>query len=174
VRHARHGKIPPSGSLGPKGLLKYRRAVPPRLQPIIGKQEIHVAFRSKDLKAVMQRYFELEQQINRQFQNAEARLAAGATEPLSLSIPRFDVAALGQRITEALRTAEQARRAAPRLRAMPWPMRRRSGVARSSTFQSTWKTHSASTSTRLEPACAGDEQGAEAPLYRPDRTGVAL
>ena len=62
---------------GPRGILNFRRAVPPELRPIIGKSEIVVSLKTADLKVGLHAYHEIAHQTDAQFRVAKQRFLPG-------------------------------------------------------------------------------------------------
>src|SRR4051812_15724166 len=61
---------------GKRGGYLFRRAVPKRLRPILGKSEYNVALDGTDLPKILPRYHQVAAAVERQLEEAQAQLEA--------------------------------------------------------------------------------------------------
>jgi integrase len=81
---------------GKRQLLCFRRSVPPRLRPIIGKREFNIAFATPDLAAALPRYHVVAAKVENELQRAELAFEYEQTleEPTPRDLARHDPAFL--------------------------------------------------------------------------------
>jgi integrase len=96
---------------GPRGTFHFRRPIQPELRDLLGKREFTESLKTTDQAKAMPRYAELVMETDAAIRKAQAQHAAGVATPVPGPSPAIDLAALVDRISEAVVSGEQARRA---------------------------------------------------------------